>query len=223
MRSVRVLIVDDESEVRDVTRRALESDGHQVLVADELRSAREVLDEGVELIVLDLRLPDGFGLTLCRELRASGSTVPVLLLTALSQVAMRVEGLDAGADDFLAKPFAVAELRARVRALGRRGHLPSGFAHRWRDVHLDFGGRHATRAAREVPVTPREWAILELLARRDGRVVSRLDLLEGVWGSDDDAAASSLEVLIARLRRKLGSELVRTVRGEGYALEKERP
>lgn len=216
---MRVLVIDDESDVRDVTRRALESDGHAVVTAVDLSSACAALDEGIELVVLDLRLPDGFGLELCREIRTSGSTVPVLLLTALSQVAMRVEGLDAGADDFLGKPFAVAELRARVRALGRRGHLPSGFVHRWNTVHLDFGTRRATRDSNEVPITAREWAILELLARRAGRLMSRSDLLESVWGKDDESAAKSLEVLIVRLRRKLGAELIRTVRGEGYALE----
>lgn len=216
---MRVLVIDDEPEVREVITRALELDGHLVRGAVDLRSARDAVSEGVDLLVLDLRLPDGFGLELCRELRAAGSTVPVLVLTALSQVATRVEGLDAGADDFLPKPFAVAELRARVRALGRRGHLPSGFTHRFEDVQLDFTARRATKAGNEVPVTPREWAILELLSRRAGRIVARVDLLEGVWGDDDESAASSLEVLIARLRRKLGGGLIRTLRGEGYALE----
>ncbi|MBL8916737.1 MAG: response regulator transcription factor [Archangium sp.] len=220
---MKVLVIDDEAEVREVTTRALSLDGHVVREAVDLQSARAAVDEGVELIVLDLRLPDGFGLTLCRELRAAGSTIPVLLLTALSQVATRVEGLDAGADDFLAKPFAVAELRARVRALARRGHLPSGFAHQFEDVHLDFPARRATKAGKEVPVTPREWSILELLARRSGRVVSRDELLESVWGEASESAASSLEVLIARLRRKLGAGLIRTMRGEGYALEGKAP
>lgn len=220
---MKVLVIDDEAEVREVTTRALALDGHIVREAVDLDSARTALAEGVDLIVLDLRLPDGFGLTLCRELRAEGATTPVLLLTALTQVATRVEGLDAGADDFLAKPFAVAELRARVRALGRRGHLPSGFAHRFEDAHLDFPQRRATRAGKEVPVTPREWAILEMLARHAGRVVTRDDLLESVWGEASESAASSLEVLIARLRRKLGAGLIRTLRSEGYALEGKAP
>ena len=124
---MRVLVVDDEADVRSVVARALTADGFAVATASDLESARDRIAEGTDLVVLDLRLPDGFGLDLCRELRADGSKVPILLLTALSQVARRVEGLDAGADDFLAKPFAVAELRARVRALGRRGALP-----RWR-------------------------------------------------------------------------------------------
>jgi len=215
---MRVLVVDDEADLRSVVARALKADGHAVATAADLEAARARVVEGTDLIVLDLRLPDGFGLDLCRELRAEGSTVAILVLTALSQVALRVEGLDAGADDFLAKPFAVAELRARVRALGRRGTLPRGLMYTHDDVVLDFAGRHATRAGREVAVTAKEWSILEMLARRPGRVVARLDLLDGVWGDASDSAASSLEVLVGRLRRKLGVELIRTLRGEGYSL-----
>lgn len=216
---MRVLVVDDEADVRSVVARALRADGHAVVTASDLEAARVQLAEaGTDLVVLDLRLPDGFGLDLCRALRAEGSVIPILLLTALSQVALRVEGLDAGADDFLGKPFAVAELRARVRALGRRGALPRGLIYTCGDVVLDFAGRHGARAGKDVAITAREWAILEMLARRSGRIVSRQDLLDGVWGDTSDAASSSLEVLIGRLRRKLGNELVRTLRGEGYAL-----
>jgi DNA-binding response OmpR family regulator len=215
---MRVLVIDDEADVRSVVARALKTDGHAVTTAADLETARERVLEGADLIVLDLRLPDGFGLELCRELRAEGATVPILLLTALSQVALRVEGLDAGADDFLAKPFAIAELRARVRALGRRGTLPRGLIYRHQDVEMDFAGRHATRMGREVAVTAKEWAILEMLVRRAGRVVSRQDLLEGVWGEASETAAGSLEVLVGRLRRKLGPDLIRTLRGEGYSL-----
>lgn len=218
---MRVLVVDDEADLRSVVARALRSDGHVVSSAEDLASARERVAEGAELLVLDLRLPDGFGLTLCRELRAAGSTVPILLLTALTQVALRVEGLDAGADDFLAKPFAIAELRARVRALGRRGALPRGLTYVRDDLVLDFAGRTARRAERDVAITAREWAILELLARRAGRVVARFDLLESVWGESSDAASSSLEVLVGRLRRKLGTDVIRTLRGEGYSLAEE--
>ena len=218
---MRVLVVDDEAEVRSVVARALRADGHAVTTAEDLQAARRRVSEGIDLLVLDLRLADGFGLELCRELRAEGASIPILLLTALSQVAFRVEGLDAGADDFLAKPFAVAELRARVRALGRRGALPRGLTYERDDVRLDFAGRHATRAGQPIAITSREWSILEVLVRRSGRVVSRSDLLESVWGEASETAASSLEVLVGRLRRKLGAELIRTLRGEGYALAEE--
>src|SRR5690606_6632343 len=197
---MRVLVVDDEADVRSVVARALKADGHVVATAGDLQAARECLLEGTDLIVLDLRLPDGFGLELCREQRAEGSTLPILIVTAWSQVALRVEGLDAGADDFLGKPFAVAELRARVRALGRRGALPRGLVFTFGAVRIDFAARQAIRAGKEVPITSKEWAILDVLVRRPGRLVSKLDLLEGVWGEASDSAVGSLEVLIARLR-----------------------
>jgi DNA-binding response OmpR family regulator len=215
---MRVLVVDDDSAVQGAVARALRADGHAVTTASDLKHARECIAGGVDLVVLDLRLPDGFGLELCRELREQSSAVPILLLTALSQVARRVEGLDAGADDFLAKPFAVPELRARVRALGRRGPAPRGLIVVVGDAHLDFGGRLARRSGKVVPLTAREWAILEVLARRSGRLVQRADLLELVWGEVTPAVADTLAVLVGRLRRKLGAELIRTFRGEGYAL-----
>jgi DNA-binding response OmpR family regulator len=184
------------------------------------------MEDAPDLVVLDLGLPDGSGLTLCRELRTEGSVIPILILTARSQVALRVEGLDAGADDYLAKPFALAELRARVRALGRRSSGSSavqlrGLRQVRGDLVLDFGTRTATRAKTAVPITARQWAILELLASRGGRIVPRSDLLEIVWGDASDANANSLEVLIARLRKKLGADVIRTLRGEGYAFGSE--
>ena len=217
---MRVLVIDDDADVRSVVARALRADGHAVVTAEDLNSAGERVVEGTDLIVLDLRLPDGFGIDLCRELRAEGSTIPILLLTALTQVALRVQGLDAGADDYLAKPFAVPELRARVRALGRRGALPRGLVYTHDDIQLDLAGRRATRAGKEVAVTSKEWAILETLVKRAGRVVSRWELLESVWGDTDDSAISSMEVLIGRIRRKLAPSLIRTLRGEGYSLAK---
>lgn len=215
---MRVLVVDDEVEVLNLVARALRADGHAVSTASDLETARERVADGVDLLVLDLRLPDGFGLELCRELRACGSALPILLLTALSWVALRVEGLDAGADDFLAKPFSVAELRARVRALGRRGALPRDLVFSYQDLVLDFAARKATRGSEEVAITAKEWSILNVLVKRPGRLVSRSDLLEAVWGDADETATGSLEVLIARLRRKLDPGLIRTLRGEGYAL-----
>lgn len=215
-----MLVIDDDSDLRSVVSRALQTDGHVVTTAVDLTEARGRVGDGVDLIVLDLRLPDGFGLELCRELRADGDPVPIVILTAHSEVALRVAGLDAGADDFLAKPFAVAELRARVRALGRRGGAMRAVVQVFGDVRLDFAARQATKAGIVVGVTTKEWAILDVLARADGRVVHRLDLTESVWGSSDDDVANSLEVLIGRLRRKLGAGVIRTVRGEGYAIDK---
>ena len=217
---MRVLVVDDDPDVRSVLERALERDGHVVACATDLSSARAALAaHETDVIVLDLGLPDGSGVELCRTLRAERETIPVLVVTARSEVTRRVEALDAGADDFLAKPFAVAELRARVRALGRRRALPL-VACRWAGgpVVLDLGARRATRDGCAVVLTPREWAILDALVTREGRVVQRAMLLEEVWGDRDDTHRASLEVLVARIRRKLGEEVVRTIRGEGYAM-----
>lgn len=199
--------------------RAFERERHRVTLAASLSEARDALAaDAPQVIVLDVALPDGSGLELCRELRARDVRVPILLLTAHGEVRQRVEGLDAGADDFLPKPFAIAELRARVRALGRRGPIEHGLRLRAGDVELDLGACVAKRDGREVPVTAREWAILQLLASRGGRVVHRSAILEVAWGEESESASQSLDVLIARIRRKLGPEVVRTVRGEGYAL-----
>ncbi len=214
-----VLVIDDHQEVRELLVRALGRDGHRVEESASLAEARAILAGlAPDLIVLDLGLPDGAGEELCRELRSGGRDVPILLLTAHGAVPRRVAGFEAGADDFLAKPFAVAELRARVRALGRRGPLHRPVVTRLGSVELDLAARRALHDGREVPITAREWAVLELLASRAGRVASRFAILDAVWGDDSAAASSSLEVIVARIRRKLGPTVVRTVRGEGYAL-----
>lgn len=215
---MHVLVVDDHQELRALVTQALERDGHLVRQAADVEQARQAVIEEPDVIVLDVGLPDGSGLSLCRELRRDGIHIPILILTAHNRVNERVEGLDAGADDFLGKPFAIAELRARVRALGRRREKTSTVRVDLGDVVLDFGKREALRSGQAVPVTPREWAILETLASRGERVVSRDTLLESIWGEATAGAASSLEVLIGRIRRKLGDDVVITLRGEGYRL-----
>lgn len=216
---MRILVVDDQADVLELVARALERDDHVVATAATAAAARAHLAaSAVDLIVLDLGLPDASGQALCAELRAEGSSVPILVLTARSAVASRVGVLDAGADDYLAKPFAVAELRARVRALGRRGATLHALLYTRGEVSLDFGARRASVRGEEAPITSREWSILQALARRDGRVIARGELLDSVWGDDSEAASASLDVLIARIRRKLGAGIIRTVRGQGYAL-----
>lgn len=216
---MRVLLVDDNAELRELVTRALTRDGHAVTAVATVAAARAALMESSpEVLVLDLGLPDGSGMALCRALRAEGERVPILMLTAQGAVARRVEGLESGADDFLAKPFAVAELRARVRVLGRRG--PAATPSTWRHgaVALDFAARRAVVGGVEAPLTAREWALVEFLAGRGGRVARRGEILDAVWGADSPQASASLDVLLTRVRRKLGAAALRTVRGEGYAL-----
>lgn len=219
---MRLLVVDDDVELRDLLVRALERDRHQVTAVPNVALARRALGKGdIDLVVLDLALPDGTGIELCRELRRAGSDMPLLVLTAHSEVGRRVKALDAGADDFLAKPFAVAELRARVRALGRRSGVGASKLLRLThaDTIIDCAARRATRATKLVTLTAREWAIMEALAAQPRRTVTRATLLSEVWGDGGASSSASLEVLIGRIRRKLGEDLIRTVRGEGYVLE----
>jgi DNA-binding response OmpR family regulator len=222
LRAVRILIVDDHEEIHELLTSALGRDGHHTVSAGSVAEALAALaDQAPDVIVLDLALPDGSGVALCRALRRRGERAPILLLTAHGDVTRRIEGLDAGADDFLAKPFAVGELRARVRALARRGPMPATLEHRVGDVALAISERRARKSERDVPLTTREWAVLELLASRRGRVVGREEILDAIWGSVDEAANASLAVIIARIRRKLGPAVLRTQRGEGYGLATE--
>lgn len=217
-------MVDDDDDVRSVVGRALMADGHVVERGESVATARAAVEaREPHLLVLDLGLPDGSGLDLCHALREDGCAFPILILTAKSDVALRVRGLDAGADDYLAKPFAVAELRARVRALLRRPQEVARSVRARVVVHgslvLDFEKRKASRGSNELPITARQWAILETLATQAGKVVPRATLLDRVWGESTDANAASLEVLVARLRKRLGPDVIRTVRGEGYSFE----
>lgn len=217
---MRLLVVDDDPEVRDLLVRALERDGHVVTAVATAAAARAALAEApADVVVLDLALPDGNGRALCRELRAQRNAVPILMLTAHSDVPERVGSLEAGADDFLAKPFAVAELRARVHALRRRAGATVLPPLVYGTLTLDFSARRASRGQQRIALTAREWVILEALAARSGRVVNRAELLEETWGDATDANAASLEVLIGRIRRKVGEGVIRTIRGTGYSLE----
>ncbi|MBK6917424.1 MAG: response regulator transcription factor [Deltaproteobacteria bacterium] len=217
---MNVVVIDDDPELCTLLATALGREGHTVRTAGSLATGREQLEEiGIDVVVLDLGLPDGDGLQLCRELRATGRPIGILVLSAAGAVTARVDGLDAGADDYLVKPFAVAELRARVRALSRRA-VRSAAAPPCRraDVELDFASRRARRAGLEIALTAREWSILEAIAAGEGRVVARDVLLRQVWGEVSDAAAASFGVLLVRIRHKLGRDLIRTVRGQGHAL-----
>ena len=223
----RAVVVEDDAETRRFVVRALEEEGLEVRSASRAESARALLlESGADVVILDVGLPGTSGVELCGEIRREGLDVPILMLTARSDVASRVEGLEAGADDYLGKPFALAELKARVRALLRRvrpGISESVLQHA--GIRIDLRRRRAFRGVEEIPLTRRELDLLVRLVRARGVVVPREVLLEDVWGRETVEAAASLEVIISRLRRKLpkrdGSSLVRNVRGVGYALDED--
>jgi two-component system OmpR family response regulator len=219
---MRVLVVDDDEETRRLLVRNLQLASHGVKAVECCTDARDILArERFDVVVLDVMLPDGSGIDLCSQLRQARVDVPILLLTAKGEVKSRVLGLEAGADDYLGKPFAISELRARVKALGRRGPLRRDRRISIGALEVDVESRTVLLDEAVVPLTARELAIVNLLASRPGRTVSRDELFESVWGEASDSASASLDVLVARIRRKLGAHaaMLHTVRGVGYRLE----
>jgi two-component system OmpR family response regulator len=219
---MRVLLVEDSERVAQVVSRTLGGSGHVVSVARDSAHARaEMVERAADLAIIDVGLPDGSGLDLCRGMRQAGYDLPILLLTAKNAVDDRVRGLDAGADDYLGKPFAAAELVARVRALGRRGPRFTDSVREFGAVRIDRDHRVVYLGGEPAPLTAREFEIVAALAWRDGRVIPRDEILELVWGDPSDRASGSLDVLVARIRRKLGrgasEDAIRTVRNVGYA------
>lgn len=222
-RSLRILLVEDDRETRQLVAAALREQGYVVTPVDRGAAATSAIrNQQFSAVVLDVRLPDSDGIALCREWRSGGFDLPILILTARTDVSSRVDGLNAGADDYLGKPFALAELRARLSSVLRRSaERLRARVFRSGDLSLNFARRQVWRAGVEVPLTRREFELLERLVRARGHAVSREDLLEEIWGAATPEAGASLEVIIGRLRRKLdaaGSErLIRTFRGYGYS------
>ena len=228
MFDMRILVVDDEPAVRESLRRALQLEGYEVALATDGRDALEQLDshaDDPDAIVLDVAMPDVDGLQVCRTLRRAGSRIPVLMLTARTEVDDRVAGLDAGADDYLAKPFALEELFARLRALLRRTSTGSGEALHFADVELDPATREVRRGDELIELTRTEFALLELFLLNPRQVLTRSVIFERVWGYDFGGASNSLDVYIGYLRRKTETggrpRLIQTVRGVGYALREQ--
>jgi two-component system, OmpR family, response regulator MprA len=223
--TVRILVVDDERAVREALERALRLEGYEVeLAADGQEALFSLARRGVDAIVLDVLMPVMDGLETSRKLRRQGNTAPILMLTARHDVSDRVAGLDAGADDYLVKPFALEELLARLRALLRRsagGDEKLSFA----DLTLDPGTREVRRGDRPIELTRTEFLLLELFLRNPRQVLTRDVIFDRVWGYDFGPASNSLEVYVGYLRRKTeaGGELrlIHTVRGVGYALREE--
>jgi len=220
---MRVLVVDDDPAVRDSLRRSLAFNGYEVDVAADGEEALHRLGaQRPDAVVLDVMMPRLDGLATCRALRAAGDDVPVLMLTARDEVSDRVAGLDAGADDYLPKPFALEELLARLRALLRRAVRSAADEDQLRlaDLTLDPGTRDVRRGDRRIRLTRTEFSLLELLLRHPRQVLTRDRILEEVWGYDFPTTANSLEVYVGYLRRKTEAEgeprLIHTVRGVGY-------
>ena len=221
---MKILVVDDERAVRDSLRRALELEGYEIELAADGNEALARLESSDEpdAVILDVLMPGVDGLEVCRRLRSAGSTLPVLMLTARTEVEDRVAGLDAGADDYVTKPFALEELLARTRALLRRASDESGEALRFADLELDPGTREVRRGDRLIELTRTEFSLLELFMRNPRQVLTRSVIFERVWGYDFGFASNSLDVYIGYLRRKTEASdeprLIQTVRGVGYAL-----
>ncbi len=218
---MRLLLVEDERKVASFIARSLRENSYTVDLVESGEKALEMVGQApYDLILLDVRLPKLSGIQVCREIRDAGIETPVLMLTARNLVDQRVEGLDAGADDYLAKPFALAELQARVRALTRRGFHKGGAKLRAADLELDRPRRIVTRAGRRVELTSKEFALLELLVLRSPEVVSRTEIAEHVWSHGFDTETNIVEVYINRLRQKIDQDhavkLIHTARGTGY-------
>ena len=232
---MKVLVVDDEPAVRESLRRSLTFNGYNVVTAEDGIQALEVIErEHPEIVILDVMMPRMDGLEVCRTLRSQGDDRSILILTARDNVSDRVGGLDAGADDYLSKPFALEELLARVRSLVRRSAVESNNAASNRQTELSFGDltlnpetRDVSRGGRPISLTRTEFALLELLMKSPRKVLPRNTILEEVWGYDFPTSGNALEVYIGYLRRKTElegeSRVIYTVRGVGYVLRETAP
>lgn len=221
---MRILLVEDELKMARALRHGLEQEGHAIDVsADGADALSRAVEKDYDAVVLDVMLPTRDGFSVCREMRARGRWAPVLMLTARDAVEDRIRGLDAGADDYLVKPFAFGELLARLRALVRRGVSERPCVIEVGDVTLDPAAHTVTRDGRPVELSAREFSLLEFLMRHASEVVSRTRILEQVWDINYEGFSNVVDVYVGYLRRKLerpfGRPLIRTVRGTGYVLE----
>ncbi|TQK28698.1 response regulator transcription factor [Arthrobacter sp. SLBN-53] len=230
--AVRILVVDDDRAVRESLRRSLSFNGYAVdLAQDGVEALEAISSDRPDAVVLDVMMPRLDGLEVCRHLRSTGDDMPILVLTARDSVSERVAGLDAGADDYLPKPFALEELLARMRALLRRRATPEETADNraltFSDLSLDPVTREVTRGDRSISLTRTEFSLLEMLIANPRRVLTRSRILEEVWGFDFPTSGNALEVYVGYLRRKTEAEgeprLIHTVRGVGYVLRETPP
>jgi len=216
---LRVLLIEDDRGLGSAVRDQIADDGHSVDWVCRLDDARAHVDAAAyELVLLDLMLPDGRGLDFLRALRAAGDATPVIILTAMDQISDRIAGLNAGADDYLVKPFDLHELSARLSAVSRRYHGNPNPLVTVGDLAVDLAAKAVRRAGRPVALTAREWALFEGLVQRPGTILSKNQLEERLYAFDREVDSNTIEVHVSRLRKKLGAAAIETVRGLGYRL-----
>lgn len=216
---MRILLVEDDEGLGGAVRDQILADGHSVDWAMRVEDAREHGRlAAYDLVLLDLMLPDGRGLDLLRALRQRGDATPVIILTALDRISDRIDGLNAGADDYLVKPFDLEELSARVRSVSRRYHGNPNPLVTIGDLAIDLAARSVRKAGREVPLTAREWVLFESFVQRPGSILSKAQLEEQLYSFDREVDSNTIEVHVSRLRKKLGTDVIQTVRGLGYRL-----
>jgi two-component system OmpR family response regulator len=217
---MRLLLIEDDPTLGEGLRDFLRADGHRVDWCTRLAETRALRDEPYDALLVDWQLPDGSGVDWLSARRTQGDSTPALVLTARDRLSDRISGLDAGADDYLVKPFAPEELAARLRAVSRRSGAGAAQARKvFGDVAVDLAARTASLGDSRVELTAREWAVLEALVLRAGRIVPKAELERLVLGFESVVASNSLEVHVSALRRKLGRDLIDTVRGLGYRVE----
>lgn len=216
---MRILLIEDDAVLGAAVRDQIAGDGHSVDWVQRLDAADHAM-AGVpyDLVLLDLMLPDGLGIPFLRRLRGRGEVTPVIILTALDQVSDRIDGLNAGADDYLVKPFDLAELSARIGSVARRyGGNPNPLIHHG-ILQIDLAARSIHRDGKPVPLTAREWALLEAFLSRPGQLLSKAQLEDKLYAFDAEVESNTIEVHVSRLRKKLGADVIETERGLGYRL-----
>jgi len=218
---MRILLIEDDTVLGAAVHDQIKADGHSVDWVQRLDAAEETLAVGAfDLVLLDLMLPDGRGVPFLRRMRLRGETTPVIILTALDQVSDRIEGLNAGADDYMVKPFDLAELSARIGSVARRYAGNPNPLVTLGPLEIDLAGKSVRRDGRNLPLTAREWALFEAFVQAPGRLLSKPQLEERLYSFDDTIESNAIEVHVSRLRKKLGRWVIETERGLGYRLGK---
>ena len=216
---MRILLIEDDTVLAAAVRDQIVSDGHSVDWVTRLDAAKDHLrSTAYDLLLLDLMLPDGRGMALLRNLRARGDVTPVIILTALDQLSDRIEGLNAGADDYLIKPFDLSELSARLNAVARRYSGNPNPLLQIGDLQIDLAARSITRAGKSIDLTAREWVLFEAFVQRPHQVLPKALLEEKLYSFGEEVESNTIEVHVSRLRKKLGRAIIETVRGLGYRL-----